>query len=60
MTVDGERVEKNLIQMHRDLAHGKFTLEELRFFKFGFNKLEEATANVIKRADEYHLDDKEG
>lgn len=51
MTADGERVENNILQMHRDLMRGKFTLEELKFFKFSFDKLSEATAKVIKRAE---------
>ena len=51
MTVDGERIENNILQMHRDLIRGKFALEELKFFKFGFDKLSKATAKVIKRAE---------
>jgi len=50
--VDGERIENNLLQMHRDLNRGKFTLEELKFFEFCFKKLLKATENTTKRAEE--------
>ncbi len=50
MSEDGERIEKSIMQMHRDLIRGKFTLKELEFFKLSFDKLSEATGNAIKRA----------
>jgi len=49
---DGERIENNIMQMHHDLRQGKFRLEELRFFRFCFKKLLEATENTIKRSEE--------
>ena len=50
MSEYGERIERGIMQLHKDLVHGRFTLYELEFFKLGFEKLAAGTGKAIERA----------